>query len=75
MPVLHPGEAAIACNATALLSADDFLLSYVVLQGTVLDDHSLFYNFSNRVDLEVTRSVLAQAQPHFRKQSKCGHGL
>lgn len=70
LPLLVPGGSAIACYASVVLTADDFVVSYMHVNATAVADGVPAVNFSDRVDLDVTRAVTVDVMPHFRKPSE-----
>lgn len=72
LPILQPGAAAAPCNAVTMLSASDFVRSFITVAGNVSADLlAAEATFNNTLNLDVTRSVSVTVVPQFIKPSEC----
>lgn len=67
---LDPTAASVQCVTEVLLTADDFMRSFVHVSGSAAADGALGVTFNTQVDLRVTRSVAVEVLPGFKLPSK-----
>jgi hypothetical protein len=53
-----------------MLTAEDFVVSYMHVNATAVAEGVPAFNSSDRVDLDVTRAVTVNVVPHFKKPSE-----
>lgn len=69
--LLDPAQESTQCVASVDLTAEDFVRSWIFMNGNVTtDDAAAAVTFNTSVDLHVTRVLAVEVKPHFKLPSK-----